>query len=345
MNSSSKNRTILVTGGAGYIGSHVVVQLAQQGLEPVIIDNFSNSSSKVVSRLEEIVKRRIKLCEGDCRDFGFLEEVFHENKPDGVIHFAAFKSVEESVSNPLTYYENNVGGTINLLKAMSIHGCQQLVFSSSCTVYGNPDHLPVDENTPWMPAESPYGYTKQVCENIIRDQTRGDQSISAVSLRYFNPIGAHPSGLIGELPIGVPSNLVPFITQTAAGLRDELIVFGNDYPTPDGSCIRDYIHVVDLAEAHIQSLAYLDQKKSSYDAFNIGTGKGASVLELVTQFIESTGVNLPYRIGPRRRGDVVKIYASVAKAEEVLQWKAKKSLKEALVDAWNWQQSLSSNKI
>ncbi len=330
-------KTIIVTGGAGYIGSHTVVELIAQGYKPVIIDNFCNSEKSVVKGLESITKKEVKLYEGDCTDRNFMAQVFAETNPSGVIHFAAYKAVGESVSKPLAYYKNNVISLLVLLEVMKEVNCNQLVFSSSCTVYGTPEKLPVTEQSPTQKAISPYGNTKQIAEDIIKDQVVSDADLSAVALRYFNPIGAHPSGLIGELPLGTPSNLVPFVTQTAAGLRNELTIFGNDYNTPDGTNVRDYIHVVDLAKAHVKTLDYLSGKTNFYDFINVGTGKGTSVLEIVTTFEKVSEQKLNYKIGQRRPGDVEQIYASVDKSEKVLNWQTELSVEDALRDAWNWQ--------
>jgi len=331
---------ILVTGGAGFIGSHTVVELVNAGYEPIIVDNYSNSDPSVLDGISEILGRKIKSYEGDCNDITFMSNVFKIENPEGVIHFAAFKAVGESVQKPLAYYKNNIGSLLVLLETMKKYGCRNLVFSSSCTVYGTPDSLPVTENSPVKEAVSPYGYTKQVSEVIIRDTVRSDENLSAIALRYFNPIGAHPSAKIGELPIGVPANLVPFVTQTAAGIRKELVVFGNDYNTPDGSNIRDYIHVVDLARAHVKTFEYLAQNEQIYDVVNVGTGAGTSVLEVVEAFQKVTGETLNYRIGERREGDVEQVYASVDKSKEMLDWEAEYTMEQALEDAWRWQQSL-----
>jgi UDP-glucose 4-epimerase len=331
---------IIVTGGAGYIGSHTVVELFNSGYEPIIIDNFSNSEISVLDGLQEIIGVKVKLYEGDCTDKAFMRDVFKIENPDGAIHFAAYKAVGESVENPLKYYHNNLESLIVLLDNMIQFGSKNLVFSSSCTVYGTPNKLPVTEKSTIKKAESPYGYTKQVAEKIIEDTVMSAEALSAVALRYFNPIGAHPSAKIGELPLGIPSNLIPFVTQTAAGIREELVVFGNDYDTPDGSNIRDYIHVVDLAKAHVKTLAYLQKHNQLFDAINIGTGNGSSVLEVIETFKRVTKQKLPYRVGDRRAGDVEQVYASVDKAKKVLDWKAELNLEDALRDAWNWQLTL-----
>ena len=334
-------KNILVTGGAGFIGSHTVVELVNSGYNPVIIDDFSNSEKSVINNLEKITNRKIKFYEGMFQDKNLLKKVFTENNVDGIIHFAAFKAVGESVEQPLKYYQNNVTGLVNLLEVMGHHKVINLVFSSSCTVYGEPDKLPITENSPVKPANSPYGATKQMCETIIRDCCVADSRLRALSLRYFNPIGAHSSGLIGELPKGVPANLVPFITQTAAGIRESVTVFGNDYLTPDGTCVRDYIHVVDLAKAHIKALECLNSKSySGYDVCNVGTGKGSSVMEIIKTFKKVTGQEVPYKIGARRPGDTISIYAAVDKSAALLGWKTEETLADVLNDAWRWQQTL-----
>jgi UDP-glucose 4-epimerase len=335
--------TIIVTGGAGYIGSHTVVELFEAGYKPIIIDNFINSEKKVIEGIESIINSKIKVYEGDCNDASFMQEVFdNENDISGCIHFAAYKAVGESVEFPLTYYHNNINSLLVLIQQMLDHKIANLVFSSSCTVYGQPDTLPVTEESPEQPAESPYGNTKQICEEIIEDTTKSGTNLKCVSLRYFNPIGAHESSKIGELPIGTPNNLVPFITQTAAGLRKELTVFGDDYDTPDGSCIRDYIHVKDLSKAHVRALEYLESRKTEtfYDIFNLGTGKGNSVLEVIDTFEKVTRIKLNFKIGPRREGDIEKVWADTSKANNELNWTADSSLEKSLEDSWNWQKSL-----
>ena len=334
---------IMVTGGAGYIGSHTVVALVESGFEPIIVDDFSNAEHQVLKRLETITGKKISLYEGDCNDEAFMKGVIEkEGNINGVIHFAAYKAVGESVQKPLDYYRNNVGSLLVLLDLMKGHDINNFVFSSSCTVYGQPDQLPVTEATPKKPAESPYGNTKQICEEVIEDFVRSVDKFKAVSLRYFNPIGAHPSSLIGELPLGVPSNLVPFVTQTAAGLREKLVVFGDDYDTSDGTCIRDYIHVVDLAKAHVKAISFIQKSPEAKlnEIFNLGTGKGNSVLEVIKTFETVTGEKLKYEIGPRRSGDVEQVYASVDKSNKVLGWEAGLDLAQALKDAWNWQKTL-----
>lgn len=336
--------TILVTGGAGFIGSHTVVELAGQGFEPVILDNFSNSESSVLQGIESILQRPVRFYEGDCNDAATVERILRDENIQGVIHFAASKAVEESVREPLLYYQNNVGSTVTVLKAMQTCGVENLVFSSSCTVYGQPGQLPVTEETPYQPATSPYGNTKQMGEDIIRDTVAAGKGLKTILLRYFNPVGAHPSAKIGELPRGIPSNLIPFITQTAAGIRASLNVFVDDYDTPDGSCIRDFIHVVDLAQAHVAALRLLMEQpvdKPFCDVFNIGTGQGNSVLEAITTFEQVSGQPLNYQICPRRPGNIVAIYADVTKSQTGLGWKAQKTLREGLADAWRWQQTLT----
>lgn len=335
-------RNILVTGGLGFIGSHTCVELINAGFIPVVIDNLSNSEPWIKGRIEKIVGQSIVFYEGDCRNKELLDEIFTQQNINGVIHFAASKAVGESVNEPLKYYENNLGGLTAILKASQRHNCSNLVFSSSCTVYGAPDKLPVDESAEIKTAESPYGTTKIVCENIIQDLSKADSSCKSILLRYFNPIGAHASSLIGELPLGIPSNLVPFITQTAAGIRESLTVFGNDYNTKDGSCVRDFIHVTDLAKAHIKALEFLiDKKEGTCEAVNIGTGKGNTVLELIHAFEKSTGQKLNYTIGPRRSGDVEAVFADSKKSKKLLGWEAEISLEQSLLDAWNWQKTLS----
>ena len=336
---------ILVTGGTGYIGSHTVVELMQQGYDVTIVDNLSNSSVDVLDGISAIVGRRPEFANIDCNDYVNLEAVFKQYTDIvGVIHFAASKAVGESVEKPLMYYRNNIGSLITLLEVMRKYQVCNIVFSSSCTVYGQPDkdHLPVDETAPIQKALSPYGNTKQINEDIIFDEAHADSLLHATILRYFNPIGAHPSALIGELPNGVPNNLLPFVTQTAAGLRAELKGFGDDYDTPDGSCIRDYIYVVDLAKAHVKAVERMlaGTPTEQVEVFNLGTGRGLSVLEIVRGFMEATGVNVPYQIVGRREGDIEKVWANPTKANEVLGWKADTPVKEVLVSAWNWEKHL-----
>ena len=343
-NESIKKR-ILVTGGTGYIGSHTTVELMQQGYEVTIIDNLSNSSIDVLDGIAAIVGRKPEFANIDCANFVDLDNVFKAYQDIvGVIHFAASKAVGESVEKPLLYYRNNIGSLITLLEVMKLHQVDNIVFSSSCTVYGQPDkaHLPVDETAPIQPALSPYGNTKQINEEIIRDEAHADARLNATILRYFNPIGAHPSALIGELPNGVPQNLLPFITQTAAGLRPELKVFGNDYNTPDGSCIRDYIYVVDLAKAHVKAIDRMlhANDREQVEVFNLGTGTGLSVLTLINEFVAATGVNIPYTIVGRREGDIEQVWAAPRKANEVLGWKADTPIRDVLASAWAWEKHI-----
>lgn len=335
-------KKILVTGGLGYIGSHTVVELINAGFKPVIIDNLSNSSLDVLQRIEKITDTRIQFEKFDLRVKNDVTDFFRENKEiEGIIHFAASKAVEESVRNPLLYYENNLHTLVYLLQECENQEIKNFIFSSSCTVYGEPDLLPITESAPVKEATSPYGNTKQISEEILRD-TCAVSNLKTIALRYFNPIGAHETAEIGELPIGVPQNLVPFITQTAAGIRDVLSVFGDDYDTEDGSCIRDYIHVVDLAKAHVVALQRLLNNKniSNYEVFNLGTGRGSSVLEVVNSFQETTGVKLNYKIVGRRPGDVVAVYADTQKANKELGWKAERSMEEALQSAWKWEKKI-----
>lgn len=334
---------ILVTGGTGYIGSHTAVELIEKGFEVVIIDNLYNSEAEVIDRIHQITGTRPSLEVFDLCDSEKVDSFFNRNKDiAAIIHFAAYKAVGESVNKPLGYYRNNLVSLMNLLEAMKKYGTASFVFSSSCTVYGQPEKLPVTEDAPLQPATSPYGNTKQVCESIIRDTAFSDPGIKAIALRYFNPIGAHPSALIGELPRGVPENLVPFITQTAIGLRDELKVFGDDYDTPDGSCIRDYLHVVDLAKAHVVAVKRLieGKNKKNYEIFNLGTGRGVSVLEAISSFERVSGVKLKYRIVGRRPGDIEKIWADPSFANNELGWKTMSSLDEAMKTAWDWEKKI-----
>jgi len=334
-------KKILLTGGAGYIGAHTAIELLSLGHEAVLVDDFSKSDDTLLKGVEKIIGKRPIFFEGDCKDAQFLEKVIAQNKIDSVIHFAAYKSVGESVREPLAYYDNNLRSMIELLRAMKKFGVNEFIFSSSCTVYGQPDAIPVDESAPFKKAESPYGATKQMCERLLEDEVIANKNLRAISLRYFNPIGAHPSAIIGEMPIGVPNNLVPFVTQTAIGLRDKLTVFGSDYNTPDGSCVRDYIHVIDLARAHVSAVDQIGNIPNRIEAFNLGTGEGVSVLELVKKFIEVTGVKLNYEVGPRRPGDIEKVYANPGKAKKILGWQTNLKLETALEDAWRWQQRLA----
>lgn len=331
---------ILVTGGTGYIGSHTVVELQEAGYEVVIIDNLSNSNVEVLDGIEKITGIRPAFFEGDCTDIDTLKSLFNEHKGiKGIINFAASKAVGESVQKPLLYYRNNLMTLVNLLDLMPKYGVKGIVFSSSCTVYGEPDVNPIDETAPIKPATSPYGNTKQICEEIITDYIASGAPIKSIILRYFNPVGAHPTAYIGELPNGVPNNLVPFLTQTAAGIREKLTVFGTDYNTPDGSCIRDFIDVVDLAKAHVVAMKRMLDKNDTdnIEIFNLGTGKGLSVLELIESFERATGVKVPYVIGQRRAGDIEKIWAEPTKANTVLGWKAEAAIDDTMRNAWKWQ--------
>ncbi len=334
---------ILVTGGTGYIGSHTVVELQNAGFEVIIIDNLSNSSADVVDKIVKITGVRPAFEKIDCLDYTGLQNIFEKYKGiKAVIHFAANKAVGESVHKPLLYYRNNLQSLLNLLEIMIAQGTPYFVFSSSCTVYGQPDILPVTEDAPIQPALSPYGNTKQICEEIIQDTAMSGAPVKSILLRYFNPIGAHPSAEIGELPQGVPQNLVPFITQTAAGIRQELQVFGDDYNTPDGSCIRDYINVVDLARAHVIAVQRLLNNKNEppVEIFNLGTGRGLSVLELIRTFEQVTGQKIPHRIVGRRAGDIEQVWANPHKANAVLGWKAQESVENTLLSAWNWEKRI-----
>lgn len=336
---------ILVTGGTGYIGSHTTVELMQQGYDVIIVDNLSNSSVDVLDGIEAIVGRKPEFANIDCINFVDLDEIFSAYSDIvGVIHFAASKAVNESVEKPLLYYRNNIGTLITLLEVMRLHNVPNLVFSSSCTVYGQPDaaHLPVDESAPIQKALSPYGNTKQINEEIICDEAHADKHLNATILRYFNPIGAHPSAKIGELPNGVPQNLLPYVTQTAAGIRKELRVFGDDYNTPDGSCIRDYIYVVDLAKAHVKAIDRMLKvcDREQVEIFNLGTGTGLSVLTLIKEFEAATGVKVPYTIVGRREGDIEQVWAEPRKANEVLDWKADTPIRDVLASAWKWEKHL-----
>ena len=338
---------ILVTGGTGYIGSHTVVELVQQGYDVVIVDNLSNSDKNMLDGIAAIIGKQPEFHQVDCNDAASLSSVM-DAYPDieAVIHFAASKAVGESVEQPLMYYRNNLMSLVTLLEQMKAHNVHNIVFSSSCTVYGQPsaEHLPVDETAPIQTALSPYGNTKQINEEIIRDEAHADKSLQATILRYFNPIGAHPSAMIGELPNGVPQNLLPFVTQTAAGLRKQLKVYGNDYNTPDGSCIRDYIYVVDLAKAHVKAVERMLSGKSEeqVEVFNLGTGRGLSVLEILNTFIQVTGVDVPYEIVGRREGDIEQVWAKPDRANNVLGWKADTPIEEVLLSAWRWEQKIRS---
>lgn len=340
-------KKILVTGGAGYIGSHTVVELQKAGFRVIVVDNLSNSSIDAIAGIERITGVKPHFENLDCLDYVGMDYLFSKYEGiEAVIHFAASKAVGESVNKPVAYYRNNVNSLMNVLDLMPIHGVKNIVFSSSCTVYGQPDDLPVNESSPFKLALSPYGNTKQICEEIIQDVMNSGAQMNSIILRYFNPIGAHPSAEIGELPIGVPSNLIPFITQTAAGIREKLSVYGNDYNTPDGSCIRDYINVVDLAKAHVIAVQRMlnGEQKDKTEVFNIGTGEGYSVLDLLNTFMKVNNVDVPYQIVGRRTGDIEKVWADPAKANKVLGWKAEATIEETLQSAWRWEQKLQENR-
>lgn len=329
---------VLVTGGAGYIGSHTVVQLIKAGHEPIIVDDFRNSEGSVISRIEDIVNKKVKSYRLTIENKGEIRKVINSDKPEGIIHFAADKAVGESVQNPLKYYKNNISNLINLLELVNEYEIKSFVFSSSCTVYGIPDNVPVSEKTPIKKANSPYGYTKVAGERILTDFFKNKKA-NLCLLRYFNPVGAHPSGLIGELPIGVPNNLIPYVVQVAAGIREELTINGGDYETPDGTCIRDYIHVMDLADSHVKALEYSIKNKEDL-LLNIGTGNGSSVLEIVNEFEKVNNIKIKYKIGPRREGDVPEIFADNSLIVKKLGWQPKYSLGDSLRDSWNWQTRL-----
>ncbi len=341
-----KKQCVLVSGGAGYIGSHTTVELIEAGYDVVIVDNLSNSEIGAVESVRRITGVDIPFEQVDCCDREAFRKVFEKYEFDSVIHFAASKAVGESVQKPLLYYGNNLTSFMNVVGLMHEFGRQNVVFSSSCTVYGEPDKQPVTEQTPRKPATSPYGNTKQTCEDILRDTLKAYPEMKGIALRYFNPIGAHPSAQIGELPRGVPQNLVPYVTQTAAGLRECLSIFGDDYPTPDGSCIRDYIDVTDLAKAHVAAIGRMvgDKNKENYEIFNIGTGRGVSVLELVNKFEEVNGVKVNHKIAPRREGDIIAIWADPSLANNELGWKAERTLDETLKSAWEWEKHLRGIK-
>lgn len=343
-----KGNRILVTGGTGYIGSHTAVELIGAGYDVVIIDNLSNSDRSVLDGIEAITGVRPDFVEGDCTDAATVEALFEKyGDIAGIINFAASKAVGESVEKPLLYYRNNLATLINLLEAADRHGVKGFVFSSSCTVYGEPDHNPVTEASPIKKATSPYGNTKQISEDIINDHVASGARYNSIILRYFNPVGSHPSALIGELPNGVPQNLVPYLTQTAIGIRKELSVFGDDYPTPDGSCIRDFIDVVDLAKAHVKAVGRLIEgaNETPVEVFNLGTGRGLSVIELINTFEQSTGVKVPHRIVGRRKGDIVQVWADPSRANKVLGWKAETTLADTMRSAWKWQLALREKGI
>ncbi len=340
--------TILVTGGTGFIGSHTTVELQNAGYEVVIADNLSNSQADVIDGIEKITGIRPAFEKVDLKDFDATEALFKKYpKISGIIHFAASKAVGESVQKPLLYYRNNIISLVNLLELMPKYGVKGIIFSSSCTVYGQPDELPATEETPIKKAESPYGNTKQINEEIIQDFIKSGAPIKSIILRYFNPIGSHPTAIIGEMPNGVPQNLIPYLTQTAMGIREKLSVFGDDYDTPDGSCIRDYIYVVDLAKAHVCAMTRImeDKAQDPVEVFNIGTGRGTSVLELIHSFEKATGVKLNYQIVGRRAGDIEKVWGNVDKANAVLGWKADTPLEDVLASAWKWQVALRERGI
>lgn len=336
-----EKKTVLVTGGLGYIGSHTTVELINEGFDVIIIDNLSNAERSMLDRVEAITSVRPLFYEKDCCDEKSVQQIFAAHHINLVIHFAASKSVGESVQKPLLYFRNNLGSLMNVLQSMQDNGVQHLIFSSSATVYGQPDILPVTEETPFQKALSAYGSTKQIGEEILEKITTAG-AIQNISLRYFNPVGAHASALMGELPKGIPNNLFPYVMQTATGKLQQLTVFGNDYDTPDGTCLRDYIHVVDLAKAHVQACKRLLQQKngSSFEVFNLGTGNGASVLQIIEGFEKVTGMKLNYKMGPRREGDAAAVYADTTKANDVLGWKAKLGLEEMITSSWKWQLSL-----
>ena len=335
-------RSVLVTGGAGYIGSHTTVELIEAGYEVIVVDNFSNSDSSSLEGVAKITGVRPTFIEGDCCDKEFMRGVFERYDFDSVIHFAAYKAVGESVAEPMKYYRNNIVSFVTILELMAEYGRHNILFSSSATVYGDAEILPVTELTPRKPATSPYGNTKQMAEDILRDMVSATEHLNGIALRYFNPIGAHPSALIGELPRGVPNNLVPYVTQTAAGIRECLSIFGDDYSTPDGSCLRDYIDVVDLARAHVVAIARMDEGKSKerYEVFNVGTGSPVSVFELVRGFEEANNLKLNYKVAPRRAGDVMAVWADTTLANNELGWKAERELSDTLKSAWAWEKNV-----
>lgn len=342
----NKKQSVLVTGGAGYIGSHTVVELINAGFEPIIVDDFRNSETNVIERLEALVGQPLTHYQIDVCDYAQLKEIAEKHEISGIIHFAAYKAVGESVLLPLKYYSNNVQGVVNVLQLMLDYQIKNLIFSSSCTVYGIPANgVQVKEDDDTSKANSPYGTTKVIGEHILRDVATSNPDLRILSLRYFNPIGAHPSAKIGELPLGKPNNLVPFITQTAAGKLELLTVYGDDYPTPDGTCVRDYIHVVDLANAHVMGLQHLMEKQElTIDFINVGTGTGLSVLEMIRTFETVSGESLNYTIGPRRPGDVTAIFANGQKVVELLGWKPKFTAADAILHAWNWEKQLMNEK-
>jgi UDP-glucose 4-epimerase len=334
------SRKILVTGGLGYIGSHTVVDLLERGYEPIVLDNLENSNIAVLDAVEKIVQKNPVFYEGDCRDLDILDTIFTENRIDCVIHFAAYKAVNESLEKPLKYFDNNLIGLIRVLEAMQKHGVKKIIFSSSCTVYGETKISKVDENSPLYPISSPYGASKRMNEEILTNVCSLNSSIRAVFLRYFNPVGAHPTAFIGESPLGIPNNLFPYITQTLSGKRERLSIYGNDYNTEDGTCLRDFVHVVDLAKAHVSSIAYFEKNQAfATEIFNIGTGKATSILEVVKAFEQVSGKHLNWHFAPRRRGDIQEIYANVDKAKKLLNWSATYSVNDAVLHAWNWEKN------
>ncbi len=337
---TQSKQTILVSGGAGFIGSHTVVELLQQGFEAIVVDDLSNSSAKVLDRIQAIVSedaaRSLTFYQADIADRAALDAIFSKHAIDAVIHFAGFKAVGESVQKPIEYYTNNIGSTLTLVDVMRAHGCTSIIFSSSATVYGDPDSLPLTEASPKKPATNPYGWTKWMIEQILSDLQTADPTWDVVLLRYFNPIGAHPSGLIGEDPKGIPNNLVPYVAQVAVGKRDAIHVFGDDYDTPDGTGVRDYIHVCDLARGHVAALTWM-QGRAGVEIFNLGTGTGSSVLDVVRAFSDACGKELPYVIEPRRAGDVSANYADCTKAREMMGWEAELNLADMCRDSWRWQ--------
>lgn len=339
------NKYILVTGGAGYIGSHTIIRLVELGYKPVIADDFRNSDYRVIEGIRKITGEKPVLHELDVCDRDKLDKLFNTYNFSGVIHFAANKSVSESVRKPLKYYRNNISSLINVLELAEKHNVKNFVFSSSCTVYGEPDEETVTEDSPWKEPASPYGATKQMCEEIIKDLHQSGSILNLLCLRYFNPIGAHPSAELGEFPTSVPDNLLPYITQTAIGKREKLTVYGNDYPTADGTCIRDFIHIMDLAEAHTSGLIWLETKDESvYEVLNVGTGKGTSILEIINTFEKVSNVKLNWEFGERRPGDVARIFANADKAKDLIGWKAERTNREAVFDAWNWELKLKGEK-
>ena len=335
-----RGSSVLVTGGCGFIGSHTVVVLLQRGYEVVVVDNLCNSSPEVLERIAQIVgeeaAKRLVFYEADVRDAPVLGKIFSSHDVDAVIHFAGYKAVGESVAKPVEYFSNNIGNTLTLVDVMREHGCKSIIFSSSATVYGDPDALPLTEESPKKPATNPYGWTKWMIEEILRSLVVADPEWDVVLLRYFNPIGAHPSGLMGEDPKGIPNNLLPYVAQVAVGRRDAVHVFGDDYDTPDGTGVRDYIHVMDLAEGHAAALAWM-ARRSGCEVFNLGTGRGTSVLEVIDAYAAACGCELPYVIEPRRAGDVTANYADCTKAKEMLGWEARYGIAEMCRDSWNWQ--------